>query len=66
MKHRTLGAIEVILGGAIVVSGLINVSPLGNGAYAQGQIAGLVFGFILCGVGLSYLIKGGKQSSPGK
>lgn len=66
MKHRILSAIGVILGGAIVLSNLMNGSPEGSGTYTQGQVGGLIFGIVLFGAGLYYLIKGGKQSSPEK
>jgi len=66
MKSRILGAVGAILGGTIMLSGLLNSNPESSGAYAQGQIAGFVFGIILFGAGLYYLIKDRKHSSPGK
>jgi len=56
MKYRILGAIGIFFGGAILVSGLLNGLE-GESTYALGQIAGLIFGLILFGVGLYYLIK---------
>jgi len=57
MKTRILGAIGVILGGAIVLSGLMN-GAAGEGYYAAGQIAGLLLGLALFGAGLYYLLRG--------
>ena len=67
MRNRIFGAIGVLWGGAILVSKLISGHlASGSGAYASGQIAGLVFGVLLFVVGLYYLIKGGgKASKPG-
>ena len=57
MKRRILGAIAVILGGSILISGLMN-GTAGEGTYAAGQIAGLLFGLALFGTGFYYLLRG--------
>lgn len=62
MWARILGAIGVLWGGAILVVGLMKGGPRGEGAYAAGQVGGLVFGGLLFVVGLYYLVKGGGPS----
>jgi hypothetical protein len=66
MRNRIFGAIGVIWGGAILVFGFMKGDPEGNGAYAQGQGVGLLFGAALFAVGLYYLIKGKKSDGPGR
>ena len=62
MRYSILGAIGVVFGGAILLSGVLN-GVKGEGTYAQGQIAGLIFGVLLFGVGLYYLIKGRRKDT---
>jgi len=59
MKNRIYGGIGVLLGGAILISGLISGGGSGQGAYGAGRTTGLVFGGLLLIVGLYYLVKGG-------
>jgi hypothetical protein len=60
MRNRILGAIGVLWGGFILMGRLTADRPVdGPGAYAAGQIAGLVFAALLLAAGLFYLIKGG-------
>lgn len=58
MRNRILGAIGVIWGGAILLSGLLRGVPEGEGAYAQGRAVGFAFGALLFAVGLYFLFKG--------
>jgi hypothetical protein len=62
MRNRILGGIGVAWGGAILVYMLIKGGPQGQGAYAAGQIAGMIFGGVLLLAGLYYLITGGGKS----
>src|SRR6266550_6457232 len=66
LRNRIFGAIGVLWGGALLVSKVISEHWIsGSGAYASGQVAGLVFAVLLFGVGLYYLIKGGSKSPTG-
>jgi len=66
LRNRIFGAIGVLWGGALLVSKVISGHWIsGSGAYASGQVAGLVFAVLLFGVGLYYLIKGGSKSPTG-
>ena len=66
MRNRIFGGIGVLWGGAVLLSKLISGHGItGSGAYANGQIAGLLFAILLFVVGLHYLIKGGWKSTPG-
>jgi len=52
MRNRIFGAIGVLWGAAIVVPRLIGVGQIqSDGAYAAGQLAGFLFGFLLIGAG---------------
>jgi hypothetical protein len=66
MLTRILAAIGALWGGGILLSAFLGSGPEGSGAYAQGQAAGFIFGAVLFGVGMFYLIKGGKKSTPRK
>lgn len=57
MRNKILGAIGVIWGGGILVSAFLHGGPQGSGAYAAGQTAGLIFGFVLLLAGVYYLLK---------
>ena len=59
MRNRIVGGIGVVWGGAMLIYGLTQGEPQGQGAYATGQIGGLIFGGVLLVAGLYYLIKGG-------
>ena len=63
MRNRVFGAIGVIWGGAILASALFRSGPQGSGAYASGQIAGLVFGVLMFIAGIYYLLKDGRKKS---
>lgn len=63
MRNRILGAIGLIWGGLILISGLSGGpapadSPAFQGGYTVGTYASLVFGAVLAVAGLYYLIKG--------
>ena len=60
MRNRILGAIGVIWGGASILRSLLRGGVQGEGAYATGQLAGMVLGGLLFSVGLYYLIKGSR------
>jgi hypothetical protein len=63
MRNRILGAIGVIWGGLILLGRLIGGSPEeGAGAYAAGQMTGVVFGVLLLVVGLYYLTRSNGSS----
>jgi uncharacterized membrane protein YfcA len=68
MRDRVLGAIGVIWGGLILVGRLGGGDPVtGAGAYAAGQMTGLIFGVLLLVVGLYYLTRSRRstrQKSP--
>jgi len=64
MRNRVVGLIGVLWGGGILVSSFLRSGPAGGSAYQSGQTAGYIFGAILFGAGLFYLIRGsGKNSS---
>jgi hypothetical protein len=63
MRNRIFGAIGVIWGGGILVFGFMKGGPEGNGAYAQGQSFGFIFGAALFVAGLYYLVNGKKKSN---
>ena len=63
MRNRILGAIGVIWGGLILLGRLIGGGPEdGAGAYAAGQMTGVVFGVLLLVVGLYYLTRSNGSS----
>jgi len=61
MRNRIFGAIGVLWGGFILVSGYVR-GLHGNGAYAAGQMIGGAFGVLLVLVGGYYLAKGGQKA----
>jgi hypothetical protein len=61
MRSRIFGAIGVVWGGVILVSGYVR-GLHGNGAYAAGQMIGLAFGALLLLVGARYLLKSGQKA----
>lgn len=63
-RYRIVGAIALIWGGALLVSHLLGNSRIeGNGAYASGQYAALVFGGLLFAAGLYAVVTGGRKKS---
>ncbi|MBI1760795.1 MAG: hypothetical protein HYR56_05090 [Acidobacteria bacterium] len=62
MRNRIFGVIGVIWGAGILIShftrGRVSES---SGAYASGQLAGVVLGGLLFTVGLYFLVKGSKK-----
>ena len=63
LRNRIFGGIGVLWGGALLVSKAMPGHRIsGSGAYASGQMAGLVLAILLFGVGLYYLIKGGSTA----
>lgn len=66
VRQRILGAIGVLLGGAILVTRLFRGRLVeGSGAYARGQLIGLGLATLLLGTGLYYLFKGGSNQTRG-
>jgi hypothetical protein len=61
MRNRILGAIGVLWGGAVLVSGFLKQGAEGEGAYAAGQMGGLFLGGLLFCVGMYFLVKGPKK-----
>ncbi len=62
MRNRIFGGIAVVWGGAMLIYSLMKGGTQGQGAYAAGQTAGLVFAALLVVVGLYYLVQGGGSS----
>jgi len=63
MRNRIFGAIGVLWGGGILLSRLFARRAVeGTGSYAAGQLVALVFAGLLFGVGLYYLLTGGKKA----
>jgi hypothetical protein len=58
MRNVISGGIGVLLGGAILLFALLGGRSESGGAYGAGQMAGTIFGVLLFGVGLYYLIDG--------
>ena len=56
MKSRILGAIGVVWGAGILLSGIVD-EVHGEGISALGEIAGLGLGLALFGVGLYYVAR---------
>jgi len=61
MRSRILGAIGVTFGGGVLLSNSFVGLQVENGAYAAGQMAGLIFGGLLLAIGLYYLVSGSKK-----
>jgi hypothetical protein len=57
MRNKIFGTLGVIWGGAILVSAFMRGGPEGSGAYAAGQIGGIVFGAVLLIAGVYYFLK---------
>ena len=62
MRNRIFGGIGVVWGAGVLIYSLLKGGPEGGGAYAAGQIGGMIFGGLLFVVGLYYLIKGGEPT----
>jgi hypothetical protein len=58
MRNLVFGAIGVVWGLGILIFSLVRGGPQGEGAYAAGQMVGLLFGVLLLGVGGYYLFDG--------
>ena len=56
MRNKIFGGIGVIWGGAILFHWLIS-SSTGSAAYQGGRTGGAVFGAVMFGVGLYYLLR---------
>jgi MFS family permease len=67
MRDRIFGGIGVAWGTAILVSWISKLFkgelPSGNSGYVMGQYIGLLFAFLLVGVGLYYLTKSSSQKN---
>ena len=59
MKNKILGWVGVVWGGLILLSGIARLlsGGTGGGAYGAGQVAGFVFGGLLCFAGVLALRK---------
>ncbi len=58
MKNKILGTIGILWGGAIVGRWLLGSPQISNSpSYQSGQIVGLVWGFLMLGVGSYYVFK---------
>lgn len=58
MRDIVFGAIGVVWGSLILLSAVVSSKPEGEGAYASGRTAGLVFAVLLVSVGGFYLWRG--------
>ena len=56
MRNAIVGGIGALWGAAILIYSIFR--QRGEGAYAAGQIAGTVFGVLMFGAGVYYLISG--------
>ena len=61
MRNRIFGAIGVIWGGAILISGILKGGSADKGAYGAGEYLGFIFGGLLFCAGMYFLIKGRKK-----
>ena len=58
MRNMIFGGIGVLWGSGVLLYSFLGRGERAGGAYGAGQAAGTVFGFLLLGVGLFYLISG--------
>ena len=58
MRNAIIGGIGALWGAAILIYSFFGNRPSGGGAYAAGQIAGTIFGALMFGTGVYYLIVG--------
>jgi hypothetical protein len=65
MRDVILGGIGVLWGGGIFLYTLLAGGARSGGAHGAGQVAGFVFGLLLFGVGLFYLINGIRSMNAG-
>jgi len=65
MRNLIFGAIGTLWGGLILLGTFLRGGPSGQGAYFTGQLLGLLFGVLLFGAGLYYLIDGIKKLQAG-
>lgn len=56
MRNAIIGGIGALWGAAILIYSMFR--QRGEGAYAAGQIAGTIFGVLMFGAGVYYLIVG--------
>lgn len=66
MVTRILATIGAVWGGGILLSGILGRGPEISGDHAQGQAIGFLIGAVLFGVGVYFLLRGGKKSTPHK
>ena len=59
MKNKLLGWVALVWGGLVLLGGLPKLfsAGAGAGAYGAGQLAGVLFGGILCAAGLYAVCK---------
>ncbi len=53
-----MGAVGILWGGGMLLSFFMRGGSVGGGAYGAGQTVGLLFGVVMFGAGLYYVIKG--------
>jgi len=64
MRNLISGVVGVLFGGAILLYGLSGQGrPRGAGAFAAGQMIGMVFGVLLLGGGVFYLVQAAREWS---
>ncbi len=66
MRNAIFGGIGVLWGLAILLYGFLGGGPSSGGAYGAGQMVGMVFGVLLLGAGLFYLVRGIQELNQGK
>jgi hypothetical protein len=62
MRNRVFGIIGIVWGGAIVAWAIYKGGPSGRGAFAAGEIAGMVMGGLMLIAGISALLKGNRSN----
>jgi hypothetical protein len=57
MRNLVLAIILTIWGAGIVLRGLFGDGLSGGGSYGTGQFAAFLFGFVMVGAGVRFLVK---------
>ena len=57
MRNLILPILITVWGAGIVLRGLLGDGLAGDGAYGAGQMAGLLIGFVMLGLGVRHLIR---------
>ncbi len=61
MRNRIIGGIGILWGAGMLISFLIRSGSGEGGAYGAGQTMGLLFGVVMFGAGVYYVVKGGSS-----